>query len=166
MNLRFSRLHLHVAVTRRSNCRSLGPAIEQRGVGNRRSLNTKVLLLLATFRAVKCLFSHNNWTVSHHYYRFASSPYSLCPSKGYLTNILPEISCIGGRSVLCCSFANAAPASCIYGYVCLSACLSLSTMLIIFLHRNSDITEYGHVPCCGSLCLQFMVLERSTRHQM
>jgi len=139
MNLRFSRLHLHVAVTRRSNCRSLGPAIEQRAVGNRRSLNTKVLLLLATFRAVKCLFSHNNWTVSPHYYRFASSPSSLCPSKGYLTNILPEI-CIGGRSVLCCSFANAAPASCIHGYVCLSVCMSVSVYLVNYFSFTATVT--------------------------
>lgn len=129
MNLRFSRPHLHVAVTRRSNYRSLGPAIEQRAVGNRRLLNRKALLLLAAFRAVKCLFSHNSWTASHYYSRFASSPSSLCPSKGYLTNILPEISCIGGRSVLCCSFATAAPACCIHGYVY----LSLSTLLITLL---------------------------------
>jgi hypothetical protein len=126
MNLRFSRLHLHVAVTRRSNYGNLRPAIDHRAVGNRRSLNRKALLLLANFRAVKYLSSHNNWTASHYYFRFASSPSSLCSSKGYLTNMLPEISCIGGRSVLCCSFATAAPASCIHGYVY----LSLSTLLI------------------------------------
>ena len=95
-----------------------------------RSLNGKVLLLLAIFWAVKCLFSHNNLAVSHYYYHLASSPSSPCPSKGYLTNILPEIVCIGGRSILCCSFATAAPASCIHGCVCLSARLSLCTLLI------------------------------------
>ena len=131
MNLGFSRLHLHVAITRRSNCRSLGPATEQSAVGNRRSLNRKALLLLAMFCAAKCLFSHNNWAVSHYYSPFVSFPSSLCPSKGYLTNILPEISCIGGRSVLCCSFATAdQPAVFMVVSVYLYVCLSLSALLV------------------------------------
>ena len=130
MNLRFSPLHLHIPITRRSNFRSLGPAIKQRAVGNRRSLKRKVLLRFAAFRAVKSLFSHNNWTVSHNSSPFPSSLPTLSPSKGYLTDILPEISSIGGLSVLCCSFATAAPTSCIHGSVCPSVSLSLSILLI------------------------------------
>ena len=77
------------------------------------------------FLSHESLFSHNTLAVSHYYSRFTSSPSSLCPSKDYLTNILPEVACIGGRSILCCSFATATPASCIHGSVCLSVSVYL-----------------------------------------
>jgi len=125
-------LHLHVAITRRSNCRSLGPAIEQRAVGNRRSLNRKVLLLLATFRAVKCLFSHNNWTtgLSH-----SITPPSLPrPPLSVLQRVIVQIFSLKSPALavgpFCAVHLQRQPQPAVFTVMSVCLCLSVSVYLV------------------------------------
>ena len=127
MNLRFSRLHLLVAITRRSNCRSLGPAKEQRAVGNRRSLNGKVLSLLAIFWAMKVCFPTIPW-LSH-----TTTPASLPrPPLCVLQRIILQIFCLKSPALavgpFCAVHLQLQPQPAVF--MVLSVCLSLCTLLI------------------------------------